>query len=181
VIRIVVAGSECTGKSSLAAAIADALGAPWVPEFAREYAAAHQGPLSYEDVEAIARGQIAAEDRGAEAAAAAKHALLLLDTDLLSTIVYSHHYYGDCPGWIERAWSQRRADLYLLADIDVPWVPDGNQRDRGDRREQMQELFRAELRTRATRFAGISGNIDARLNAALAAVGTVLPESTGAD
>ena len=67
--------------------------------------------------------------------------LLIQDTDLLSSVLYSRHYYGDCPHWIEVAFEKRPADLYLLADIDIPWVPDGGQRDRGHRREEMHELF----------------------------------------
>ena len=47
---------------------------------------------------------------------------MLLDTDLVSTVVYSRHYYGDCPAWIEAAAVRRLADLYLLHDIDVPWT-----------------------------------------------------------
>ena len=94
-----------------------------MPEFARVYVdekTATTGlPVDETDVEPIARGQIAAEDRGAAEA----RGLLVLDTDLVSTTVYARHYYGSCPAWIEQAARDRRADLYLLCDIDVPWIP----------------------------------------------------------
>ena len=133
------------------------------------------------DIDVIARGQIAAEDaRAAELAgivepdegggAADRVGLLLLDTDLLSTIVYSHHYYAKCPAWIEAALPGRAAGLYLLAGIDVPWVADGDQRDRGDVRDEMQELFRVALVERGLRFVAISGAPEARLSAATAAI-----------
>ncbi len=54
--------------------------------------------------------------------------LVVLDTDLVSTMVYSRHYYGDCPEWIEREARERLGDLYLLHHVDVDWVADGHQR-----------------------------------------------------
>ena len=162
-IRVVVTGSECTGKTTLAVALAAHYGAPRVPEYARRFVRDKGSAPVYRDVDAIARGQIALEDT----AAAAADRLLVQDTDLLSTVVYSRHYYGDCPGWVERALDERAADLYLLAGIDVPWVADGEQRDRGDRREEMQELFRRELIGRGLRFVEIGGSPDDRLRLAV--------------
>ena len=60
--RIVVTGSESTGKTTLARQLAERLGARWVPEQSREYAARVGRPLTAGDVEAIANEQIAAED-----------------------------------------------------------------------------------------------------------------------
>ena len=161
-IRVVVTGSECTGKTTIAQALAAHYQTVWVPEFARRFVIDKAAAPRYEDVEAIARGQIALEDRRAQEA----FRLLMQDTDLLSTILYSHHYYGDCPHWIEVALEKRAADLYLLADIDIPWVPDGEQRDRGDRREEMHELFRSALIDRRLTFAEIHGSHGERLEEA---------------
>jgi len=182
-IRVVITGSECTGKTTLAEALADHLGAIWLPEYAREFVAVVGRPPVYADVDAIARGQIGAEEAAIEALArraAARvegdtHRVLVQDTDLLSTVVYSRHYYGDCPAWIEHELSRRGADLYLLAGIDVPWVPDGSQRDRGDRREEMQELFRSALLERALPFVEIDGTLDTRLPRSLETIEGLLP------
>ena len=165
-IRVVVTGSECTGKTTLAEALAVRCQTVWVPEFARRFVRDKAAAPTYEDVEPIARGQIALEDEHTAGASG----LLIQDTDLLSTIVYSRHYYDDCPGWIEEALAKRAADLYLLAGIDVPWVPDGEQRDRGNRREEMHELFRSALLNRRLSFAEICGSHDERLAAAASAI-----------
>ncbi len=157
--RVVVIGSECTGKTTLAEALAQHYGVPWVPEFARRFVAAKAEAPTVADVEAIAHGQIALEDE----VAATASTLLIQDTDLLSTVVYAHHYYGECPAWVEATLLERRADLYLLAAIDVPWVADGTQRDRGDRRVQMQDLFRRALRARGFPFCEIEGSVEARV------------------
>ncbi len=116
-IRVVVTGSECTGKTTLAMELAEHYGTVWVPEFVRQFVEAKGSAPEYADVEAIARGQIALEDRMTAKAAE----VLIQDTDLLSTVVYSQHYYGDCPRWIEEELRARAGDLYLLACIDVPW------------------------------------------------------------
>lgn len=169
-LRVVVTGSECTGKTTLAGALAEHYATVWVPEFVRQYVDEKQGPLGYEDVEPIARGQIQLEDR----LAAEASRMLVQDTDLLSTVVYSRHYYGRCPRWIEEALDERLADLYLLAGIDVPWVPDGEQRDRGEHREEMQELFRAALEERGPAFIEVHGSRRRRLAQAVGVVDELL-------
>jgi len=165
--RIVLTGSESTGKSTLAAELADHFHAPLVPEFLRIYASGLETDLGPEDVDAIARGQIELEDRIASASAGRN--LLILDTDLLSAVVYNHHYYGDCPAWIEEESRRRAGDLYLLTDLDAPWIPD-RLRDRGERREEMHALFRSALSRRAVNWVPISGSWEVRRKRAVEAV-----------
>jgi len=170
VIRIVVTGSECTGKSTLAEGLADHYQAALVPEFVRRFVEGKGSAPVYSDVEEIARGQLAFEGEVAEAAGK----LIILDTDLLSTWVYSRHYYGRCPVWISAEVDAHPADLYLLAAIDVPWVADGVQRDRGHMRSEMQALFRAELSSRGFDFVEVEGPVEERLVAAVEAVDGLL-------
>ncbi len=174
-IRIVVTGSECTGKTTLARALAKHYETVWVPEYARQFVAKTGTVPKFRDVESIARGQLELED----SLAAEANQLLVLDTDLLSTIVYSRHYFGDCPQFIEVALHERAGDLYLLADIDLPWVAEGQQRDRGDRREEMQELFRQALRDRGLSFVDIRGSCARRLELAIAAIDPLFPDAAG--
>lgn len=171
-IRIVVTGSECTGKTTLASALAEHFDTIWVPEYVRLFVEEKGAAPEYADVEAIARGQIELEDRMTSEA----DRLLIQDTDLLSTLVYSRHYYGDCPKWIEEELRARAGDLYLLAGIDVPWSPDGDQRNRGDRREEMHGLFRMALNERNLRFVDVSGPPAPRLDAATSAIEGLLCE-----
>jgi len=170
VIRVVVTGSECTGKTTLAEELATHYQTVWVPEFARQFVIDKGAAPEYEDVETIARGQISVEDEKATEASR----LLIQDTDLLSMVVYSRHYYGDCPRWIEEAFEKRAADLYLLTGIDIPWVPDGEQRDRGDRREEMHALFPSALVDRRLTYAEIRGSRGQRLEAAVMRIDQLL-------
>jgi NadR type nicotinamide-nucleotide adenylyltransferase len=171
--RVVVTGSECTGKTTLAGDLARQFGTVCVAEYAREYldrkVATTGLPLDERDVEPIARGQIAAEDRGGATA----KGLLVLDTDLVSTTVYARHYYGACPTWIDQAARDRRGDLYLLCDIDVPWVAD-SVRDRPHHREHIHALFVEALNTLGAPYVLIRGSWAARLTTAVAAVSEVL-------
>lgn len=153
--RICLIGPESTGKTELAERAARELGVTWVPEFARAYAEARDNELTAADVEPIAEGQIAGED-------AAGGALIVLDTDLISTVVYARHYYGACPQWIEDEARRRRADLYLLMDTDVEWQADPVRDAGGDAREDLFDAFRAALDEFEVRWEIVSGDWRAR-------------------
>ena len=167
--RVVITGSESTGKTALATTLAERFGTVAAPEFARDYLDRKPTPLDPYDVEVIAVGHLAQEERYLRRA----DRVLFLDTDLFSTVVYGMNYYGAVEPWIERVARERRAELYLLLDIDVPWVPDP-QRDRGDRREEMHELFRATLERNGARLVTIAGRWDERLERATEAVRGIL-------
>jgi NadR type nicotinamide-nucleotide adenylyltransferase len=162
--RVCLIGPECTGKTTLAEELAAYFDAPWVPEFAREYAERVARDLTADDVEPIARGELALID------AAPNAGLVILDTDLISTVVYARHYYGQCPAWIEAAAAARKADLYLLLDIDLPWVPD-SLRDSASPRESLYAQFAQTLRDYETNVVPITGE---RLAAAITQLNSLL-------
>jgi nicotinamide riboside kinase len=177
VIRVVFTGSESTGKSTLAAEVAKHYGVEVVPEFVRAFAEEKGAPIEFGDHGAIARGQIELEDeyimratqispahpaRPGLPALPAPPALLVQDTDLLSTVVYCRHYFGRCPAWIEEAAERRRPDLYLLCETDVPWIADGV-RDRGHLRDEMQRLFEDAVSASGTASLALCGTIQNRL------------------
>jgi HTH-type transcriptional regulator, transcriptional repressor of NAD biosynthesis genes len=161
IARICLIGPESTGKSELAAALSRRLSLPLVCEFAREYAE-KKGRLTYQDVEPIARGEQASLDAIDGAA--------ILDTDLISTVVYSRFYYGQCPEWIVEEARRRQADLYLLLDTDMEWEPDAARDAGGDAREDLFDAFRAALDEFGCRWEFVSGVGEARVAAAVAAL-----------
>jgi NadR type nicotinamide-nucleotide adenylyltransferase len=171
--RVVLIGSESTGKTTLASRLAEHYGVSWVPEFVREYAEQKGSPLEFSDHGPIARGQIARAAEYQSRATGNNERLLIEDTDLLSTAVYCEHYYGQCPTWIQEAARERRPDLYLLLDIDLPWAPDP-QRDRGHLRPQMQGHFRDAVQRSRVPFVVISGDADQRFRAARTAIDDLL-------
>jgi NadR type nicotinamide-nucleotide adenylyltransferase len=172
-LRIVLTGGECSGKTTLARALAEHYDTVWVPEAAREAAVAKAGPLGPEDVAPIARAHLAASDAALREATRRERPAVFFDQDLLSTVVYARHYYGSCPPWIERLAAERLGDLYLLCPPDLPWTPDPA-RDRGDRREEIHALFAAALADAGARVADVAGRGAEREARAEAAVAELL-------
>ena len=166
--KVVLTGSESSGKTTLARALATHYGAPYADEFVREFAA-RKGAIDFSDHGPIARGQMASED----AAIARAGPVVFLDTDLVSTVVYCEHYFGRSPEWIVDEARRRAGDLYLLLKPDVPWAADGI-RDRGDRRDEMHALFQSMLEALGLHYEEIGGDADARLARAVSAVDALL-------
>lgn len=164
-IKVVLTGSESTGKTQLARRLGEHFHAPVTEEFVRGYAAERHGKLEFSDHGPIARGQIASED----AAIARARDLVILDTDLVSVVVYCEHYFGSCPEWIEKEARVRAAQLYLLLKPDIPWEPDGV-RDRGERRDEMHELFRRKLLDWELNHVEIGGEREERFRTTVQAI-----------
>lgn len=163
IARVCLIGPHSTGKSTLARSLAAHYRAEWVAEYARAYALAVGRELTVDDVPRIAEGQIANEEsaRGA--------GLLILDTDLLSTVVYSRFYYGFCEPWIEQKARVRRAGLYLLMNVDTPFVADPA-RDSAGAREALFAKFRSGLEEVGAEYVVISGTWKERMRAAIEAI-----------
>jgi NadR type nicotinamide-nucleotide adenylyltransferase len=171
--RIVLTGGECTGKTTLARLLAERYDTAWVAEAAREAALAKAEPLGPDDVALIARAHIAASDAALGEATRRERPAVFFDQDLLSTVVYARHYYGDCPRWIERVAAERLGDLYLLCHPDLPWVADPA-RDRGGMREEIHALFSAALGEAGARVAHVTGAGEKRISLAAGAVDVLL-------
>ncbi len=118
--RVCISGPESTGKSTLARDLASHFHTVHVSEFARGLLNSKQGVCELNDIPLIARGQMASEDALARQA----NKLLICDTDVLTTTIWSDVLFGECPAWIRQAARERQYDLYLLLDVDVPWVDD---------------------------------------------------------
>jgi HTH-type transcriptional regulator, transcriptional repressor of NAD biosynthesis genes len=174
ITRVCLIGPESTGKTRLAERLAQHFVGTWLPEHAREYAEERENQLSYDDVEAIARGQIQIADRGSQIAG-----LVIHDTDLISTVVYARHYYGRVPEWIVEEATKRRADLYLLLDTDVPWIADSARDTGGESREDLFDAFRAALDEFECEWVIISGDWEERFRSSVAAISGNRPPATG--
>lgn len=137
-IKICLFGPESSGKSTLSRKLSQHYRAPLVPEYAREYLQdlweKEQKICRREDLLPIAKGQMALENK---AVIQAKN-LVICDTDLLTTKIYSEVYYNNwCPLDLHKFALKNTYDLYLLTYIDTPWVKD----DLRDRPEQREEMF----------------------------------------
>jgi HTH-type transcriptional regulator, transcriptional repressor of NAD biosynthesis genes len=169
--RICLHGPESVGKSVLAAELAAHFDTVFVPEYGRTYCEQFGTDLNNDDLLTIAKMQAAMAD----AVASQANRLLILDTDPLMTAVWSDMMLGARDPWF--AAFDATADLYLLLDIDLPWVDDGT-RIYGDAvtRADFFNRCRDELIARGVDWALISGKEKARTTAALAAIARAFPE-----
>ncbi len=172
-LKITLFGSESTGKTTLAAQLAAHYRTIWVPEYSRIYQEKHHRALTFRDVTPIAKGQLRLEKQYISKSPN----LLICDTDVLETKVYSEAYYGKTPAWLLRELPAHYADFYLLTNIDLPWQPDGI-RDRPDDREAMHQRFKTELTSRKLPFQEISGSEPERLRQAIRTLEKWLPLAT---
>jgi NadR type nicotinamide-nucleotide adenylyltransferase len=168
-VRIAITGPESTGKSELAKQLAVHYQAIFVPEIAREYLTNLGRSYNFEDILKIAKGQLELENSIAENT----EKMLFCDTDLLVTRIWSIYKYGKCDPWIEEKAKSHRYDLYLLCDIDLPWVEDPL-REHPGKREELFGLYLKELHDLDVDFAIISGTGNVRTDNAILAVEAAL-------
>jgi NadR type nicotinamide-nucleotide adenylyltransferase len=164
--RICLHGPESTGKSTLGTRLAAHFGCEVVPEYGRAYCEANGTDIDMAALVHIAKTQ----DTMNHAAAARDGALVLFDTDPLITAVWADMMFAARDPWF--AGFKNTADLYLLLDIDLPFVDDGLRVYSNDvDRQHFFDLCKAELDARGVTYVRITGIGEARLQMALAAIG----------
>ena len=164
-IRICLHGPESTGKTSLGLALSEHLAAPFVPEYGRAYCAEHGNDISMAELVHIATEQ---QHRNAAAAGMAAP-WAIFDTDALVTAIWADVMFGRRDPWF--ATNIVPADLYLLTDIDLPFVEDG-QRIYGatDARSDFLRRCREELIHAGVNWRRVSGTGERRFENALNAI-----------
>ncbi|SIP95664.1 AAA family ATPase [Maribacter ulvicola] len=174
VLKVVLFGPESTGKTTLSEQLARHYHTVWVPEYARDYLQDkwnnERKTCEPHDLLPIAAGQMRIENNLAKKATD----ILICDTDLLETKVYSEAYYiGDCDPVLEKYALENSYDLYLLTYIDIPWEAD-DLRDKPNEREEMFNYFKGTLEKYGKNFIILKGNKKERLQKAINHIDTLL-------
>jgi HTH-type transcriptional repressor of NAD biosynthesis genes len=169
-LRVVVVGAESSGTTTLAQALAEHYNTIWVPEYGRTYSetkllGANPSQWSSDEFIHIAREQSRQEDT------AARHAnrILICDTDAFATTIRHERYMGTTSEAVEAVARDRRPDLYLVTDVDIPFVQDG-MRDGEHVREWMHHRFIEALEGWGRPFVVVSGSRQSRLQVAVEAI-----------
>jgi NadR type nicotinamide-nucleotide adenylyltransferase len=172
--RVVVLGAESTGTTTLASALAEHHGVPWIPEYGREWTLRRPGgpdtPWHTQEFDLIAAVHAHQE---VEAMRRSPRPLVVSDTDVLATTVWHERYVGSSSPSVTaraRAWTP---DLYLLTGDEIPFVQDGL-RDGEHLRHAMQGRFREVVAASGVPWVEVSGTPDQRLATAVAAVDGLL-------
>jgi HTH-type transcriptional repressor of NAD biosynthesis genes len=166
--RVCLVGAESTGKTTLAAQLAKHFQTIWVPEYGREYSEAKlaaDGQYNWvtEEFEHIAKTQCEHENK----AAGRSNKILICDTDAFATSIWHQRYFGAASPAVDAiATKHRKPDLYLLTDINTPFVQDGT-RDGEHIREWMHQTFVTQLTDTNRPFKLLDGNFEVRLQKAI--------------
>lgn len=169
--KIVVIGPESTGKSSLCAQLADHYKTLWCPEYAREYMLSHGTKYSYNDLLTIARGQLQLEEEYTGKSEEQGYPFLFIDTDMYVMKVWCEFVFSNCHQWILDQIVSRKYDLYLLCNVDLPWVAD-ELREYPDlaTREKLYHIYKDMMVNQETPWVDIHGNYNHRFELAKKAI-----------
>ena len=180
-LKIAILGAECTGKSSLLAALQNhwqTRGAKVhvVHEVLRQWCDQHgRTPLAHEQL-AIAHAQAALAEHATEAD------YLIADTSPLMTAIYSDVLFQDLSLYPFALQHQRIYQHTLVTGLDLPWQADGIQRDGPAMCERVDARLRDVLQREGVGFSMVYGQGPQRLAGALAVLepgASTVPQARG--
>jgi NadR type nicotinamide-nucleotide adenylyltransferase len=191
--KVVIIGPESTGKSTLCEMLAQHFNTQWCPEFAREYLLTNGTEYSFDDLLAIAKGQLALEEEFVQMAGAdtpvnreddlstfqpinfSTHQLLFIDTDQYVMKVWCEYVFNECHSWILRRIAERPYDLYLLCKPDLPWTQDALREYPDEKpRQELYHMFRDLLIQQPIPWVEVKGSYEERFEQARQAVAQML-------
>lgn len=180
--KIVVIGPESTGKSFLCEQLAAHYNTDWVKEHAREYLLKNGTSYTFETLLDIAKGQVADEEavtRRFEATSLKSQTSdfnpVFIDTDMYVMKVWCEFVFEKCHHWILNRIAERKYDLYLLCNVDLPWVKD-ELREYPDleSRRTLYHYYKDILVNQHVPWVDISGGYEERFKKAVAAVDGII-------
>jgi HTH-type transcriptional regulator, transcriptional repressor of NAD biosynthesis genes len=169
--KVCIFGPDSCGKSTLTTDLAKHYETAFVPEIARnmfEWSDLQIDNLNINQLEQFARLQ-------SEAVKSMIHfadKVLICDTDNITTQIYSEVYCGQITEEIKK-YEDIDYNLYLLLDIDTPYMEEG-QRNLPHRRKEMFERFKKELEKRNINYILINGSWEERFKKSVKAVDKVV-------
>jgi NadR type nicotinamide-nucleotide adenylyltransferase len=173
--RIVIIGSESSGTTTLARALAEHYRTVWVPEYGRTYSEGRQyvgQPWRTDEFVHIATEQVRMED----ALALLANRVLICDTDAFATSIWHERYMGAPSDDVKAITASRKYDLYVVTDVNIPFEQD-DIRDGESFRQWMQERFVEELSKGPTPMILVSGPHEERFAAAVKRIDEILSRS----
>jgi len=173
--RVVIIGSESSGTTTLARALAEHYRTVWVPEYGRTYSEGRQPcgqPWRSDEFTFIALEQARLEDT----LAALANGVLICDTDPLATSIWHERYMGQPSDAVREIASRRTYDLYIVTDANIPFVQD-DIRDGEPLRQWMQGRFIEELAKMRQPTMVVSGSHEERFAAAVKRIDDMLSRS----
>ena len=160
--NIVFLGAPCTGKTTLAEALAQCYDTVWMPEYGREYWARNQKDrrLTKTQLMELARIHLQLEDQKLLEA----NRFLFTDTNALTTFMFARYYHGSAHAPLE-AFARRAARRYhrvFLCDTDIAYEDTWDRSGDGQRKAFQQAII-DDLKQREISFDLLSGSLEERI------------------
>ena len=173
--KIVIIGPESTGKSTLCKQLAKQFNTISCPEYAREYLNQNGIKYGYDDLQKIAQGQLVMEDYCIEEVnsqlTTQNSKLVFIDTNMYVMKVWYEYVFGRCEYFVLDEIAARDYNLYLLCNIDLPWVEEPMREYPDEQpRKELYNIYKDLLINQTTPWVEISGNYEERLQKAIDAV-----------
>lgn len=175
--KIVIIGPESTGKSTLCAQLAAHFKTTWCEEYAREYLLNNGTAYTFQTLLEIAKGQILLEEKGIKKqkpnGKQETPNLIFIDTDMYVMKVWCEYVFQKCHHFILEEIANRKYDLYLLCNIDLPWIKDElREYPNEEPRKELYNIYKDILINQSTPWVEIKGNYEERLHLAISNVNT---------
>jgi len=175
--RVVVAGAESTGKTTLVKALAKHYATSWVPEYGRMYTYGKVTSSPGAEWDSSEFSFIAGEqNRLEDKLAGYSNKLLICDTDSLATAIWHEQFMGSWSKAVEKLFAERTYSLYLLTDYNIPHEQD-DIRVGGTSRQTMHQRFVQLLEKHQRPYKLVSGTPEERLKQAIRECDGLLADS----
>lgn len=160
-LKVVILGTESTGKTTLAQQLAKHYQATLVPEAARDIIA-NSNSFSFEDLLLVAETHA----KHIETALEGNSPLIIIDTDIHTTISYAEFIFQQALNVPSAIYQINKANLYLYLQADIPYYQDGTRLNQSSR-NALDCSHRAVLKKYGIEIKEISGTWEERFDAAI--------------
>ncbi len=157
--KVVLVGTESTGKSTLAKRLAEDHGTLWVHEYGRELWESQGLQGTFADHLKMASHQVGRE------AAMVRHAdgFLFCDTNAWTTLQWCLRSYGFADERLRRLVDDTVGDyVWVFCDNDFGWVQDGTRELEGIQSAAFQQQQKNDLHERDIPYITVHGTVDER-------------------
>jgi len=145
--KIIITGSESSGKTTICKSLSNYYNIPFAEEYSRMYLNSLQRDYRQEDLLEIAKGQLKSNQENQ-----------ICDTDLITIKIWSEYKYGNCDNWILEQIEKQKTEnrFYLLCKPDIPWKSDPL-RENPTNREELFEIYKEEIEKLKHNYSIIEG------------------------
>lgn len=174
--KIAITGPESTGKTTLSEKLAQHFNTDFVPEYSRTYLENFEGQYTEEDVAKIAEGQynliLEEEKKSPE--------ILIADTETIVCKIWVEYVFKHSNKTIDAILKKQDFDLYLLCDIDLPWVYDPLRENPDiEERKELFDIYKKTLTEMNLPFEIVNGDNEERLDNAIKIISKYFPQVMG--